>query len=46
MTTRRTDVFDARDGKLSAVVSLSARIASIRITSDAIIDIIIRQAAR
>ena len=46
MTTRRTGFFDARDGKRSAVALLSARIASIRIASDAIIDIIITQAAR
>lgn len=46
MTTRRTGFFDARDGKLSAAALLSARIASIRIASDAIIDIIITQAAR
>ncbi len=42
----RTDIFDARDGKFSAAAFSSVRIASIRIASDAIIDIIIRQAAR
>ena len=46
MTHRRTDVFDARDGKFSAAAFAAVRIASIRIASDAIIDIIIMQAAR
>ena len=46
MTLHRTDAFDAHDGMFSAAVSRSARIASIRIASDAIIDIIITQAAR
>lgn len=46
MTTRRTDFVDARDGKRSAVALLPARVASIRIASDAIIDIIITKAAR
>ena len=46
MMFRRTDAFEARDGRFSAAASASARIASIRIASDAIIDIIITQAAR
>ena len=46
MTHRRTDALGARDGEISAAVFMSARIASIRIASDAIIDIIITKAAR
>ena len=46
MTHFRTDAFEARDGKFSAAAFAVARIASFRIASDAIIDIIITKAAR
>lgn len=46
MMFRTTDIFEQRDGELSAAASASARVASIRIPSDAIIDIIIIKAAR
>ena len=46
MMFQMTDSFDARDGKFSVAAFASARIASIRIASDAIIDIIISKAAR
>ena len=46
MTAYCKNAFDARDGKFSAVPFASARIASLRIASDAIIDIIITKAAR
>ena len=46
MMFQMTDAFEARDGKFSAAAFASARIASIRIPSDAIIDIIISKAAR
>jgi hypothetical protein len=40
------DRFERHDGESSAVSFAAARIASIRIASDAIISIIIRQTAR
>ena len=46
MMFRTTDSFEQRDGEFSAVPFASARIASICIASDAIISIIITQAAR
>ena len=46
MMFHRTDAFEAHDGKFSAAALASARITSIRIASDAIIDIIITKAAR
>ena len=46
MMFQQTAGFEQRDGEFSAVAFASARIASIRIASDAIIDIIIRKAAR
>ena len=46
MMFQMTDAFDARDGEFSAAAFASARVASIRIPSDAIIDIIITKAAR
>ena len=46
MMFRTTDKFEQRDGEFSAVLFASARIAPVRIASDSIIDIIIRQAAR
>ena len=46
MTLRRTDAFDARDGRFSAAAFAAVRISPIRIASDAIIDIIITKAAR
>ena len=41
-----TDFFEQRDGEFSAAAFASACTASIRIPSDAIIDIIITKAAR
>lgn len=46
MTLRRTGFFDAHDGRISAAALAAVRISSIRIPSDAIIDIIITKAAR
>ena len=46
MMFRTTDGFEQRDGEFSAAAFASARISSIRIASDAIIDIIISKAAR
>ena len=46
MMLHRTDAFDVRDGRISAAASAVVRIPSIRIASDAIIDIIITKAAR
>ena len=46
MTLRMTDAFDARDGRISAAALAAVRISSIRISSDAIIGIIITKAAR
>ena len=46
MMFRTTDFFEQRDGEFSAAAFASTRIASIRIASDAIIDIIITKAAR
>ena len=46
MTFRKADRFEQRDGDFSAVFSSAARFTPIRIASDAIIDIIITQAAR
>ena len=47
MTLRRTDAFDAaRDGRISAAALAAVRISPIRISSDAIIGIIITKAAR
>ena len=46
MTFHRTVFYDARDGKSSAAAFAAVRISSIRIASDAIIDIIITKAAR
>ena len=47
MMFQQTAGFELRDGEFSAAASASARnIASIRIASDAIIDIIITKAAR
>lgn len=46
MMLHMADRFEQRDGESSAVSFAAARIASIRITSDAIISIIIRQTAR
>ena len=46
MMFRTTDRFERHDGDFSAAFSSAARIASIRIASDAIIDIIITKAAR
>ena len=46
MMFRTTDGFEQRDGEISAASFASARIASIRITSDTIIDIIISKTAR
>lgn len=46
MMFHRTDFFEARDGKFSAASPAAVRISSIRIASDAIIDIIITKAAR
>ena len=46
MMFRTTDFFEQRDGEFSAAAFASARIASIRIPSDAIIGIIITKAAR
>lgn len=47
MMFRTTDLFEQRDGDFSAAAFASARgIASIRISSDAIIGIIITKAAR
>ncbi len=46
MMFQQTAGFEQRDGEFSAAAFASARIASIRITSDAIIDIIISKAAR
>ena len=46
MMFHRTDAFTARDGMFSAAAFAAVRISSIRIASDAIIDIIITKAAR
>ena len=46
MMFQQTAGFELRDGEFSATAFASARIASIRIASDAIIDIIISKAAR
>ncbi len=46
MMFQQTAGFEQCDGEFSAASFASARIASIRITSDAIIDIIISKAAR
>ncbi len=46
MMFHRTDAFEVRDGKFSAAAFAAVRISSIRIASDAIIDIIITKAAR
>ena len=46
MMFRTTADFEQRDGEFSAAAFIPARIVSIRIASDAIIDIIITQAAR
>lgn len=46
MMFQSTADFEPRDGEFSAAAFASARIASIRIPSDAIIDIIITKAAR
>ena len=46
MMFHRTDAFEVRDGKFSAAALASARFSSIRIASDAIIDIIITKATR
>ena len=46
MTLCRTNAFEVRDGRISAAVLAAVRISSIRIASDAIIDIIITKAAR
>ena len=46
MMFHRTDAFAARDGMFSATAFAAVRISSIRIASDAIIDIIITKAAR
>lgn len=46
MMFQMADAFEARDGKFSAAAFASARTASIQISSDAIIGIIIRKAAR
>ncbi len=46
MMFQQTAGFELRDGEFSAAAFASARIVSIRIASDAIIDIIISKAAR
>ncbi len=46
MMFRRTAGFEQRDGEFNAAAFASARIASFRIASDAIIDIIITKTAR
>ena len=46
MMFRTTADYEQRDGEFSVAAFASARIASIRIASDAIISIIITQAAR
>ena len=46
MMFRTTADFEQRDGEFSAAAFAAVRISSIRIASDAIIDIIITKAAR
>ena len=46
MMFHRTDALEARDGMFTAAAIAAVRISSIRIASDAIIDIIITKAAR